>query len=108
MLVTFRTPASGNVTLFGHIAVDFIRLMGHSGAVPGAIAAEDVPAALERLRRALASGIAAQPTGRTPEQGETPDDEVEDPVPMGHRAVPLLALLQRAADAGEYVIWGED
>jgi len=28
-------------------------MMGHSGTVPGAILAEDVPAALDRLKRAI-------------------------------------------------------
>jgi len=47
MLVTFRTSAYANITMFGDIAVTLLKMMGHSGTVPSAIRADDVPAALE-------------------------------------------------------------
>ena len=45
MLVTFKTEAYASITMFGDVAVALIKLMGHSGTVPGAVLAEDVPAA---------------------------------------------------------------
>jgi hypothetical protein len=53
MLVTFSCPAYADITMFGDVAVRMLKLMGHSGTVPGALLAEDVPAALERLRSAI-------------------------------------------------------
>ena len=53
MLVTFKTEAYANITMFGEVAVTLLKLMGHSGTVPGALMAEDVPAALERLKAAV-------------------------------------------------------
>ena len=55
MLVTFRTSAYANITMFGDVAVRLLKMMGHSGTVPSAIRADDVPAALERLKAALAA-----------------------------------------------------
>ena len=49
MLVTFSCPAYADITEFGDIAVRLLKLMGHSGTIPGALLAEDVRPARERL-----------------------------------------------------------
>ena len=54
MLVTFSNRLSGDITMFGDIAVQLLKLMGHSGTVPSALNAEDVPTALANLQNALA------------------------------------------------------
>lgn len=64
MLVTFRTDVHADILMFGDIAVQLLKLMGHSGAVPGALLADDVPAALERLRQAVAAQPATIPSKR--------------------------------------------
>ncbi len=51
MLVTFRTKAYANVTMFGNVALEMIKMMGHSETVPGAITAENVPTDLNNLKR---------------------------------------------------------
>ncbi len=52
MLVTFFCPAYANITMFGDVAVRLLKMMGHSGTVPSALLAENVPAALGRLEAA--------------------------------------------------------
>jgi hypothetical protein len=52
MLVTFSCPAYADITMFGDVAVHLLKMMGHSGKVPSALLAADVPAALERLEAA--------------------------------------------------------
>ena len=47
MLVTFSSPVSADITMFGDVALRLIKLMGHSGTIPGALAAEDVAPALQ-------------------------------------------------------------
>ncbi|MFN2348646.1 MAG: DUF1840 domain-containing protein [Thioalkalivibrio sp.] len=101
MLITFKTPAHGDLTFFGGVAMELIRLMGHSGSVPGALAQEDVPMALTRLREAMAS---AEGETRPPLEDDEEDPD-ETPVPLRNRAQPLITLLQAAADAGSHVIW---
>ncbi len=53
MLVTFMTDAHENISMFKEIAVQLIRMMGHSGAIPGAIMAQDVHLALDSLQAHL-------------------------------------------------------
>lgn len=102
MLITFKTPAHGDLTFFGGVALELIRLMGHSGSVPGALAKEDVAGALTRLREAMAS---AQGEQRPPVEADGEEDTDEVPVPLRNRAQPLIGLLQAAADAGTHVMW---
>lgn len=49
MLVTFSCPAFADITLFGDVAIRLLKMMGHSGTVPSALLADDVPAALARM-----------------------------------------------------------
>jgi len=53
MLVTFHTDAYENITYFADVAKSLLSLMGHSGTIPGAIKAENLPEALEKLQSGL-------------------------------------------------------
>jgi hypothetical protein len=97
MLVTFTTKAYADITMFGDVAVAMLKMMGHSGTVPGAIRAEDVPAALSRLTAAVNAGAS------TPPHADTDSDEPV--VSTAHRALPLVNLLAAAAKDGCNVMW---
>lgn len=100
MLVTFETKSYANITMFGEVAVSLLKLMGHSGTVPGAIQASDIPDALKRLKAAIKEAA-------TEAQADGPrdDDDEEEPVSLTHRALPLIELLESAAAAGCDVMW---
>jgi hypothetical protein len=99
MLVTFSTDAYANITLFGDVALDLLKMMGHSATVPSAILAADVPAALSRLTTAIDAGNAPPPVE---------DKDADEPaVSMAHRALPLINLLTAAAKEGKNVMWAE-
>ena len=104
MLVTFETQAHANITMFGEVAVTLLKLMGQSGTVPGALLAEDVPAALERLRAAVAEHPEAT-LDPAPPAGAKRDEANEARVSLGHRALPLISLLEAAAAARQNVMW---
>ncbi|MCP3870205.1 MAG: DUF1840 domain-containing protein [Gammaproteobacteria bacterium] len=97
MLVTFTCPAYADITMFGDIAVQLIRMMGHSGTVPSALSAEDVPSALEHLQAAVAMSTQSA----VPEV----DEEGEPVVSLSHRALPLIQLLKAAVRDGCHVMW---
>lgn len=101
MLVTFRTEAYSNITMFGDVAIELLKLMGHSGTVPSAILPEDIPAALERLEAALAA--------RAPADAAPPDPDAEGGtetrVSLRNRAYPLIKLLEAAHAAEAPVTW---
>jgi Domain of unknown function (DUF1840) len=98
MLIKFDSDA-GSFTMNGDIAVQLLKAMGHSGTVPSAILAQDIPAALGRLKSAVAGK--AEP-GKTDE-----DDSGEVQVSLGQRAFPLIELLTRAAAKGAEVMWAK-
>lgn len=103
MLVTFKSDAYAHITLFGDVAVRLLKMMGQSGKVPGALLAEDVPEALERLRSAI-DVHNELPAAESP--GED-DGDGEPAVSLANRALPLIELLEAAAKAGTYVMWEE-
>ena len=98
MLITFKSKAFANITMFGDAGSKMLDLMDFGSAVPGAITAEQVPTALENLKRALA---------QIPEQAEPAfDPEDGQPVVTLHmRAVPLLQMLEAAAAEETYISW---
>ena len=97
MLVTFTTKAYADITMFGDVAIAMLKIMGHSGTVPSAIRAEDVPAALSRLTAAVNAGKSPPP--------HVDKDADEPVVSMAHRALPLIDLLTAAAKDGCGVMW---
>ena len=100
MLVTFTTKAWADITMFGEIAVQLIKLMGHSGTVPSAILAEDVPAALDSLKSAIEQAAPDEPE----DEGEG-EESGERKVSIPTRAFPLVELLTAAAEQKADVMW---
>ena len=101
MLVRF-TSSAGDMTMFGEIAVALLKLMGQSGALPGALLARDIPAALEQLKR----GVAANPTAPATEAAD--DDEGKPRISIRQRAWPLIELLGRCVKEDCDLIWEEE
>ena len=97
MLVTFTTETYANITLFKDIALQLLKMMGHSPVVPGVIMAEDVPAALQHLRLAIDAERVSLATA---------DDDEDGPrVSLKNRALPLLELLSTASSCDANVMW---
>lgn len=100
MLVTFHTKSYADITMFGDVAKQLLELMGHSGTVPSAINADDVPAVLARLEAAIERRKAAE----NAEEGGDDDDSARK-VSLATRAGPLLELLRAAAAHKTAVMW---
>ncbi|EHA1202144.1 DUF1840 domain-containing protein [Vibrio alginolyticus] len=103
MLITFRCRSHSNVTMFGDIALDMLKMMGHSGTVPGSISAQDVPDALSRLTSALSAKNAAEENLHTDVDEE--EEQAEPAVSLGRRAFPLIELLKSAIKEECEVMW---
>ena len=97
MLVTFTTDAYADITMFGDVALALLKMMGHSGTVPSAILAAEVPAALSRLTAGIEAAKAAPSVNN--------EDEDEPQVSLSNRALPLINLLTAATLEGCDVIW---
>ena len=84
--------------MFGDAGLKMLELMGFGSSVPGAINSEDVPAARDNLKQALA---------QIPEEAESAsDDEDGQPVvTLQMRALPLLNMLEAAVEEETYISW---
>jgi hypothetical protein len=98
MLVTFKTDAYADITMFGKDALAMLSMMGHSTTVPGALVADEVPVALARLTAAVEADKAAP----SPVESKYAD---EPTVSIALRAQPLMEFLAAAAKAKSYVMW---
>ncbi len=96
MLVKFDSD-SGQFFMDGEFAVPLLKMMGHSGTIPGAIKGAEVPAALARLEQEL--------KGATDGSAVDSDEDEEPKVSLHNRAFPLVELLQRAAKQQSDVLW---
>tara|TARA_R110000824_G_C14998790_1_gene655996 strand:- start:151 stop:447 length:297 start_codon:yes stop_codon:yes gene_type:complete len=95
MIVTFSTKAYADITMFGDVAKDMLKIMGHSGTIPGAFQPQDLPSALSKLQTAVDSSKAAE---QDPQDGEFKPG-------LSQRALPLINLLNAAIDANADVMW---
>lgn len=101
MLVTFKTSGHADIIMFGDIAKQLLKMMGHSGTVPSAMVADEVPAALDRLRHA----VEAKRTDETQKPQDNAEQADDQSVSLRYRALPLIELLSAAARKRCDVMW---
>lgn len=106
MIVKFSTRA-GALTMHGDAAVTLLKAMGHSGTVPGAILAADLPDALAQLRRTLEqlAATAPPPPPAPTEEDEDEDEKSEPAVSLRMRAVPLIDMIETAVARNSDLMW---
>lgn len=105
MLVTFSSDAHASIIMFGDVAQQLLGMMGHSGTVPGAILAADVPAALACLQSALEKAPAAEVDSAAAAGDGGEEAGAGRPVSIVHRALPLIDLLTEAVRKQRDVMW---
>ena len=101
MLVKFETKSYPTIVMFGDVAKQLIKFMGHTGTIPSAIDAKGVPLALHNLQEKLKTTYEISETSSECHK----DDDDEEYVSLGKRAKPLIELLQTAIKEDEYVMW---
>ena len=101
MLITFKSRAHADVTMFGDVALKLIRLMGRRDTVPSAMYPEDIPDALDKLR----SGLVVEETAES--DVVTNDNGEEEQIGIQIRAIPLVELMVAAEKEQVPVMWEE-
>ncbi|HUS24215.1 MAG TPA: DUF1840 domain-containing protein [Candidatus Binatia bacterium] len=102
-MIRFTSPSGGEVSMLDAHARSVIEGMGHAPSARGAVATADVPEALRRLRESVgASRAASAPAGGDADH----EEEERQQVDFARRAFPLIALLERAAEGKQPVLWG--
>lgn len=98
MLVKFSSTGGATVSMFEKDAKQLIEMLGHSGSIPGAIDAENIPVALQKMEDTLHI-----------HQEETEDDCEDNNAIQGNvRAFPLIELLKNAHAKEKSVMWEYD
>ena len=105
MLIRFSSIQTGSITMFGDVAVQLIKMLGASGAIPGAIGAEDIPEAVKRLREQLQLHAASNAKRSDASPNARDEEDREPPIALTTRAGPLIDILERAAAADASVMW---
>ena len=99
----------GQLLMQGEPAVVLIRLGGHSGTVPSAVLAAELPGFLAKLRTGLElQGDQVSPPPPVKESGGAWEDEEEPrerPIKLRLRAVPLLDMLDTAIKQQSDMFW---
>jgi hypothetical protein len=106
MLVTFRSKVWNSIIMNRDVAVTLLKMAGHSGTVPSALLAADIPAALAKLEQGVAAAEQGDRTKPSSPQLQRNDDE-PPPVGIRLRAYPLVQMLKAAGDKGADVTWEE-
>ncbi len=104
MLITFKTRAYSDITMFGDVALQLIELMGRRDTVPSAMEPEDIPQALENLR----AGTLAHSTTHNLEEAHEDAESSKESVSLHKRAVPLIELLEAAHEQNLPVMWEQE
>ncbi len=90
--------------MHGDAAIALLKAMGHSGSVPGAILAADLPVALAALRQAL-ERQASLPAPAPPPADDDEEREREPTVTPRMRALPLIDMIETAIARDSDLMW---
>lgn len=106
MLIIFKSPASGDVIMFEKNGKEMLEVLGKDKAdAKGIFTVEQLPAAIDTLKAAIAADKARQA-----DKGDDEDEQDAKPggggVSFFQRAVPLLELLERSLKDKVPVTWG--
>ena len=105
MLIVFKSAASGDLITFEKNAREMLDVLGKDrDEGKGIVTVDQLPAAIDRLKQAIAEDSArhaAAPDDETPAASGTGDG-----VSFHQRAVPLLDMLERALKDAVPVTWG--
>ena len=109
MIVTFQSPASGDVIMFGDVAHRMMELMGKDPDPKGIVTVEQLPDAIARLRAAVEADKQQRADMREEDrpQFEIGEGGIKRPyVSLAQRAAPLMELLEWSLKKKKPVVWG--
>ncbi|MBC7984831.1 MAG: DUF1840 family protein, partial [Candidatus Obscuribacterales bacterium] len=80
-------------------------MLGATGKIPGALSADDLPAAISKLQSELQRSSSIERATDDAEEEGSDKEEREAPISLATRAAPLIDILQRAARNDAPVMW---
>jgi hypothetical protein len=109
MIITFRSKAGPDITMFGDVARRLLAIIGKDAGERGVVTCEQLPAAIAALKAAMDADKKAR-AGKSPEQlpafEPAENGEMRPYVNLASRALPLLDLFERSLRRDQPVTWG--
>ncbi|MFN3611889.1 DUF1840 domain-containing protein [Tepidimonas sp.] len=108
MLYRFKSKATGDVVMLQPNGRRVLEILGKDPEGPGIILPQQIPAAIEALRAAVAAEEAEAERKRqeAEAQGEEPALPPDERVPLRARVAPFIEMLQHCQREGCEVVWG--
>ena len=112
MIITFQSPASGDVIMFGDVAKRMMKLMGKDETDKGIVTVEQLPDAIARIKAAIEedkrqrAGVQDEDLPQTEPDRSAHAQSSRPFVTLTQRAVPLLELLEWSLKKKKPVVWG--
>lgn len=103
MIYKFKSKASGDLIMLGPNGDQLLRLLGREPAASGIFEAADLPALRRQIEAAVADAEAAAGQGSG---GSDEDERKREAVGLRQRLWPMVQMMERAAVAGEPIVWG--
>ena len=105
MLITFTSSTSGEILMFAEVARRLFEILGKERTARGVFTKEQLPEAIEKLRRSVLAekadvGRNKPPVKEIDENGGEPPD-----IGLAQRAHPFIELMERTRDEGGYLMW---
>ncbi|AMP38779.1 DUF1840 domain-containing protein [Ralstonia syzygii subsp. celebesensis] len=105
-MITFTSHASQKFSMQKDLAMVLLGVIGKTLGERGVITPEEMPHAIERLKRAIKDD-SHHAHIQVAELSGQPDEEGEDEPPhLGQRAYPLLHMLEESLQESANVMWG--
>lgn len=108
MLIKFDSSVSGEMLMLADAAKRLLQIMGKECTARGVITKEQIPDALERLRRAVKEEKSGHEQAGVADNGYPAlDDETatEPPVGLARRAFPFIEMLEWTLREEGFVLW---
>lgn len=108
MLYDFKCRATGPVVMTQKVGERILQIIGKEPARTGIVTVAQMPEAIRALETAVEEERALQ-AAQPPEEADEDDDErtrKPEPVTLGQRAWPFIAMLKEALAAERDITWG--
>ena len=108
MIYEFKSRATGTVVTTQAVAERILQIIGKPPVAKGVILPEQMPAALEALKRAIDNerNSRATPPAERAAVPEPDSDGAEPEVSLASRGFPFLEMLREAYAARKEITWG--
>lgn len=104
MIYKFKSKATGDLIMLGPNGDQVLRLMGREPSAQGILEPQHMAQARQRLEDALAQADAAAAQAKASASDD--DERQREAVSLRQRVWPMVQMIERAAAAGEAIVWG--